>query len=260
MELRVSQIESDRFGIRIGRADSLTDPNELAELREFITQHKLQCVIARCSSKAVSLIHALEAEGFQLMEGRIRYIFSDLTTAPDFTTKLPDNAVVRMFSANDNLEPIVRSSYAGYKGHYHHNPLFKTTDCDDTYVDWALRSAAETSPNNYCAVIEKSGKLLGFATGAVAAEIMLDRFAGAFELALVVSAPIMATVLLTQFILGLLTKFVPQLNVFIVSMPLSLLVGLYVVTYSLPELSAQIQNAFDHSESLLGALMQGSVK
>jgi flagellar biosynthesis protein FliR len=97
-------------------------------------------------------------------------------------------------------------------------------------------------------------------TGAVAAEIMLDRFAGAFELALVVSAPIMATVLLTQFILGLLTKFVPQLNVFIVSMPLSLLVGLYVVTYSLPELSVQIQNAFDHSESLLGALMQGSVK
>lgn len=170
MELRFSQIESDRFGIRIGRADSLTDPNELAELREFITRHKLQCVIARCSSKAVSLIHALEAEGFQLMEGRIRYIYSDLITASDFTTKLPDNAVVRMFSANDNLEPIVRSSYAGYKGHYHHNPLFKNTDCDDTYVDWALRSAADTSANNYCSVIEKSGALLGFATGAVAAD------------------------------------------------------------------------------------------
>ena len=95
-----------------------------------------------------------------------------------------------------------------------------------------------------------------FNSGPVAAEIFLDRFAQAFELALTVSAPIMATVLLTQFTLGLLTKFVPQLNVFIVSMPLSLLVGLYIVAYSLPELSLQIQNAYDYTENIIENLRQ----
>ena len=93
-------------------------------------------------------------------------------------------------------------------------------------------------------------------SGPAAAEIFVERFAQAFELALTVAAPIMATVLLTQFILGLLTKFVPQLNVFIVSMPLSLLVGLYIVAFSLSELSLQIQNAYEYSEGIIGYLLQ----
>jgi len=70
--------------------------------------------------------------------------------------------------------------------------------------------------------------------------ILFERFAGAFELALVVSAPIIVASLLTQFVLGLVTKFVPQVNVFIISMPLSILAGLYIVL-------ATVYGLADHS-------------
>ncbi len=70
--------------------------------------------------------------------------------------------------------------------------------------------------------------------------ILFERFTGAFELALVVSAPIIVASLLTQFVLGLVTKFVPQVNVFIISMPLSILAGLYIVL-------ATIYGLADHS-------------
>jgi len=63
--------------------------------------------------------------------------------------------------------------------------------------------------------------------------ILLHRFTNAFELALVVSAPIIVASLLTQFVLGLVTKFVPQVNVFLISMPLSILAGMYIVIATL---------------------------
>ena len=59
--------------------------------------------------------------------------------------------------------------------------------------------------------------------------ILLERFVQTFHLALVVAAPIIVSGLLTQFVLGLVTKFVPQINVFMISMPLSILAGLYII-------------------------------
>lgn len=63
--------------------------------------------------------------------------------------------------------------------------------------------------------------------------VLLERFTQSFQLALVVSAPIIVAGLLTQFVLGLLTKFVPQVNVFIISMPLNILAGLYIIIATL---------------------------
>jgi flagellar biosynthetic protein FliR len=63
--------------------------------------------------------------------------------------------------------------------------------------------------------------------------ILLHRFTNSFELALVVSSPIIVASLLTQFVLGLVTKFVPQVNVFLISMPLSVLAGMYIIVATL---------------------------
>lgn len=60
-------------------------------------------------------------------------------------------------------------------------------------------------------------------------QILMERFADCFELALIVSMPVIVAGLLTQFVLGLVTKFVPQMNVFVISMPLNILAGLYLV-------------------------------
>lgn len=72
------------------------------------------------------------------------------------------------------------------------------------------------------------------------ATLLIGRFISSFELAVVVAAPVLVTALITQFILGLITKFVPQVNIFIISLPLSVLVGLYIVAAGVHLMSGQL--------------------
>lgn len=86
------------------------------------------------------------------------------------------------------------------------------------------------------------------------AQILIERLATSFDLAVVVSAPVLVTTLVTQFILGLITKFVPTVNIFIISLPLSILVGLYVVEFTYPGMVQHLLAEFTKTEEILGAL------
>lgn len=88
-----------------------------------------------------------------------------------------------------------------------------------------------------------------FTPSADTAMLLSRELSQAFDLALSLSAPILATTLITQFALGLLTKFVPQLNIFIVSMPLSLLVGLFIITFSLADMTVELEQAYERAET-----------
>ena len=55
-----------------------------------------------------------------------------------------------------------------------------------------------------------------------------------FVVAIQVAAPIMAALLLTSVVFGLMARTVPQMNVFIVAMPLKIIVGLLFLALSLP--------------------------
>ncbi len=68
----------------------------------------------------------------------------------------------------------------------------------------------------------------------VSAEILVDRSAAIFEAGVVLSAPVIVALLLTQFVMGLVTKAVPTVNIFIVSFPLTIGIGLIVTSLSLP--------------------------
>lgn len=68
------------------------------------------------------------------------------------------------------------------------------------------------------------------------ASLLLERFGASFELAVIIAGPVLVTILLTQFVLGLLTKFVPQVNVFIVSLPLTIFLGLFITGFTMPAL------------------------
>ena len=81
--------------------------------------------------------------------------------------------------------------------------------------------------------------------------IMLERFSSSFELAVMVSAPILVTILVTNFVLGLITKFVPQVNIFIISLPLTIIVGLYISAFTLIGLSDHIVELLHESEFVI---------
>ncbi len=48
------------------------------------------------------------------------------------------------------------------------------------------------------------------------------------------STPIIAIILLTDLLLGILARTIPQMNVFVVGMPLKILIGLIVISVSIP--------------------------
>ncbi|MDD4297686.1 MAG: flagellar biosynthetic protein FliR [Ruminiclostridium sp.] len=62
---------------------------------------------------------------------------------------------------------------------------------------------------------------------------VLDLFGSVFAISFKIAAPVTAAVLITDIALGVIAKAVPQVNVFIVGMPLKILLGLGVVLLTL---------------------------
>ena len=65
-----------------------------------------------------------------------------------------------------------------------------------------------------------------------------------FVIAIQVGAPVIAAMLLTSVAFGLVARTVPQMNVFIVAMPLKIGVGLLFMGFGLPYFSAFLKSIF----------------
>jgi flagellar biosynthetic protein FliR len=83
-------------------------------------------------------------------------------------------------------------------------------------------------------------------------------FAGILTSALEVAAPVILALLLTDVSFGVVSRVVPQLNVFAVGFPIKIVVGLLVVGVSLPFVGGWLSNQLQLSvESALGSLRLG---
>ena len=69
-------------------------------------------------------------------------------------------------------------------------------------------------------------------------ESLIDMSAKMFVISIQVGAPIIAALLVTSVAFGLMARTVPQMNVFIVAMPMKIGVGFLFLGFSLPYFSA----------------------
>jgi type III secretion protein T len=78
-------------------------------------------------------------------------------------------------------------------------------------------------------------------------ELILRLFDNAFRLAVVMSAPIIAAMFMAEFALALVSRFAPQLQVFVVAMPiksgLAIFMLIFYFTYLLPFAAEQLVDA-----------------
>lgn len=81
----------------------------------------------------------------------------------------------------------------------------------------------------------------------LAAGEALSAFAQVFTIGLEIAAPALVALVITDAALGLVSKAVPQMNVFVVGLPAKLLVGFTVIAASLPFLSADLQGQLTQS-------------
>ncbi len=84
---------------------------------------------------------------------------------------------------------------------------------------------------------------------------MLKAGAEIFIIALRVGAPVIVALILTHVALGLMARTVPQMQVFIVAMPLQIVVGIVFLGLSLPYLASFLNNLFiNMGQSILSLL------
>jgi flagellar biosynthetic protein FliR len=75
-------------------------------------------------------------------------------------------------------------------------------------------------------------------------QLIMATTADAFTIAVQLGAPVMVALLLTSVALGLTARTVPQMQIFIVAMPLKIILGLLFLGFSLPYCMTFLKSAF----------------
>jgi len=96
--------------------------------------------------------------------------------------------------------------------------------------------------------------------GAVWRSVLADGMVGAlgmvFEMALRLAAPALGALFLTDLGLGLLSRAVPQMNVFIVGIPGKIMVGILVLALAAPSVVGALASLLGDSRGLLAGLLR----
>lgn len=76
-------------------------------------------------------------------------------------------------------------------------------------------------------------------------DIIVNSLVQSFDIGFRLSFPIVAIVFLTDVLLGIMAKAIPQMNVFVVGMPLKVFIGLVVIMLTMPIFYGSISEIFD---------------
>ena len=82
--------------------------------------------------------------------------------------------------------------------------------------------------------------LAGFSVGDEVLELGLRYSAAVFSTAVKIAAPLMAALLLSSVSLGVIARTAPQMNIFIVGMPLKILLGMLLMSFCFPFLATML--------------------
>jgi flagellar biosynthetic protein FliR len=75
----------------------------------------------------------------------------------------------------------------------------------------------------------------------------LAAFSQVWVIGLEIAAPVLVALVITDAAIGLVSRAVPQMNVFVVGLPAKILVGMTVIAATLPFVSNQVQGALQQS-------------
>jgi flagellar biosynthetic protein FliR len=88
------------------------------------------------------------------------------------------------------------------------------------------------------------------------AQLLLEKTNDLFSVGVLISAPVVVALLLTQFVMGLVTKAVPTINIFIISFPVTIGIGLVLSALMLPELVTITKEQFREMEKGIVLLLE----
>jgi GNAT superfamily N-acetyltransferase len=156
-----SEIDSERFGVRIARAHIVSD--NLSMALDFCAAEQIDLLIARCATSDLVAAQSMETKGFLLMDTLLYYSF--------YLTKKeipgdPCEVRIRRLLPGDEAEisRVASAAFKGHMGHYHSDRRLDLGKCDEAYRSWAERSCTTGKAADEVLVGEFGGKVAGFAT------------------------------------------------------------------------------------------------
>jgi flagellar biosynthetic protein FliR len=75
-----------------------------------------------------------------------------------------------------------------------------------------------------------------------------------FVIAIKIASPVMVVLILTQVGIGVVSKFVPRINILVTSFPLTIILGLLFATFSLPSWGSAMKRLFAQAFALMQAI------
>ncbi|RMD86642.1 MAG: hypothetical protein D6808_02845 [Candidatus Dadabacteria bacterium] len=88
--------------------------------------------------------------------------------------------------------------------------------------------------------------------------LLIDLTSAIFKAGVMISAPVMIALLLAQFVMGIISKSVPTVNIFIISFPLTIGIGLILSGIALPEVARYAMGQFYGVENGISAVIANS--
>jgi GNAT superfamily N-acetyltransferase len=160
-EIAFSEIDSERFGARIARANIV--PNTMSAALDFCVTERIDMLIARCSTRDLVLAQNMEAEGFLLMDTLVYFSF-DLTKKAVLDD--PADFLIRTVQPGDErgVRMVASAAFKDYVGHYHADRRLDRGKCNEAYNSWAERSCTRGQGADEVLVAECDGSVAGFAT------------------------------------------------------------------------------------------------
>ncbi|MBI5118123.1 GNAT family N-acetyltransferase [Candidatus Poribacteria bacterium] len=158
----LSDIDEERFDIRAARAPHIT-VDTLPSVLDFCRANAVIFLIARCPTDDMAAVHAMEQEGFHLMDTLVFYSrkLTEIPVLRDTTTMTIHPFVP---GQENDIERVAAESFRGYKGHYHSDARLGRAGCDAVYISWAVRSCVSRKVADEVLVAESNASVAGFIT------------------------------------------------------------------------------------------------
>lgn len=156
----LSSIDTDRFGIVVARTDQVSQEN-LPEIMQFCYKNQVKLLISRCSTNDIKSVHAMQANGFLLMDTLV-YLHKDLR---DYSPQYHDSELtIRTHRPEDvqQIAEIARKSFTVYSGHYNVDTRLDPKSAAEVYASWAERCCLDPTVADRVLVAESENKILGF--------------------------------------------------------------------------------------------------
>ena len=156
----LSPLDTDRFGIVVARTNQANQEN-LPEIMQFCHKNQVKMLISRCSSMDIKSVHAMQANGFLLMDTLV-YLHKNLR---DYSPQEQRSELtIRMFRPEDipQIVDVARKSFSVYNGHYNVDSRLDPKAAAEVYASWAERCCLDPSVADCVLVAESENKILGF--------------------------------------------------------------------------------------------------